>query len=53
MEKNLEDLERALNFKFKNKDLLKSALTHKSYKISHKDINWEDNEEPILSAKIL
>uniref|UniRef100_A0A7C4NTS5 Ribonuclease 3 n=1 Tax=Thermodesulfobacterium geofontis TaxID=1295609 RepID=A0A7C4NTS5_9BACT len=44
MEKNLEDLERALNFKFKNKDLLKSALTHKSYKISHKDINWEDNE---------
>jgi len=43
MEK-LEELESLLQFRFKNKELLKSALTHKSYKISHKDINWEDNE---------
>jgi len=44
MEKDLEKLEDILNFKFKNKELLKSALTHRSYKVSHKEINWEDNE---------
>ncbi|MCD6490349.1 MAG: ribonuclease III, partial [Thermodesulfobacterium sp.] len=44
MEKDLGKLEEILNFKFKNRELLKSALTHKSYKVSHKEINWEDNE---------
>ncbi len=44
MKKDLEELEKVLDFKFKNKDLLKSALTHRSYKVSHKEINWEDNE---------
>lgn len=44
MEKDLSTLERTLNFNFRNKSLLKSALTHRSYKISHKEIDWEDNE---------
>lgn len=44
MEKDLEEFEKTIDFKFKNKKLLKSALTHRSYKISHKDIDWEDNE---------
>jgi len=44
MKKDLEELENVLNFKFKNKELLKSALTHRSYKVSHKEIDWDDNE---------
>jgi ribonuclease-3 len=44
MKKDLEDLEKLLDFKFRNKKLLKTALTHRSYKISHKEIDWEDNE---------
>ena len=44
MKKDIEELENVLNFKFKNKELLKSALTHRSYKVSHKEINWDDNE---------
>ncbi len=42
--KKLEELEELLQFRFKDKELLKSALTHKSYKIIHKEINWNDNE---------
>ncbi|PMP67033.1 MAG: ribonuclease III [Thermodesulfobacterium geofontis] len=44
MEKDLFSLEKALGFNFRDKGLLKSALTHRSYKISHKEIDWEDNE---------
>lgn len=44
MEKDLSTLEKTLDFNFKDKNLLKSALTHRSYKIRHKEIDWEDNE---------
>ncbi len=44
MDKNLEEFEKILGFQFKNKDLLKTALTHRSYKISHKQEKLEDNE---------
>ncbi len=44
MEKSLEEFEKILEFEFKNKELLKTALIHRSYKISHKEENLEDNE---------
>lgn len=44
MEKDLEELEKIIEFQFRNKELLKTALTHRSYKISHKELDLEDNE---------
>ncbi len=40
----LEDLEASLNYKFKNRDLLKKALTHSSYANENK-MNSIDNNE--------
>jgi len=45
MEKNLEELERKIGLNFKNKNLLKTALIHRSYKVSHKELDLEDNEK--------
>ena len=57
MEKNLSKLEKILNFKFKNKDLLESSITHKSFNSS---INYEKLEflgdrvlDLIISKKLL
>jgi len=57
MEKNLAKLEKILNFKFKNKDLLESSITHKSFNSS---INYEKLEflgdrvlDLIISKKLL
>ena len=44
MEKNLRLLEKKLGLKFKNKDLLKSALVHRSYINEHKDFLLGHNE---------
>lgn len=44
MEKNLGLLEKKLGLKFKNKDLLKSALVHRSYINEHKDFLLGHNE---------
>lgn len=44
MKRSLEDLERRLGVTFRDKELLKRALTHSSYKITHKDEVSEDNE---------
>ncbi len=44
MEKRIEDFEKVLGISFENKELLKIALTHRSYKVSHKELNLEDNE---------
>jgi len=40
----LEELEKLIEFRFQNKELLRTALTHRSYKISHKELALEDNE---------
>jgi ribonuclease-3 len=44
MQKNLEEFEKILDFTFQNKELLKTALTHRSYKICHRELKLEDNE---------
>lgn len=44
MEKDLKALEEILNFSFNDKTLLQTALTHSSYRITHKEQNLEDNE---------
>lgn len=44
MEKDLSEFEKLLGISFKNKELLKTALTHRSYRISHKEEIREDNE---------
>lgn len=41
---NLENLEKKLNYNFKNKDLLKKALTHSSYVNENKMKQYECNE---------
>ena len=57
MIKNLSKLEKILNFKFKNRDLLERTITHKSFKSS---INYEKLEflgdrvlDLIISKKLL
>lgn len=44
MEKGLEELEKKLGITFQNKELLRRALTHSSYWITHRDEVSEDNE---------
>ncbi len=44
MEKDLSEFESLLGISFKNKELLKTALTHRSYRVSHKSEVKEDNE---------
>lgn len=44
MEKDIKNLEKTLNFEFKDKNLLQTALTHSSYRITHKELKLEDNE---------
>lgn len=44
MEKNFEDFERAVNIQFKDKDILKQALTHRSYVNEHKGVRFGHNE---------
>jgi len=44
MERNLEKLEEILDVSFKDKDLLKSALVHRSYLNEHKSFPLEHNE---------
>ncbi len=44
MTKKIEELEKKLGFKFKNKDLLLQAFVHRSYLNEHKDFPLEHNE---------
>ncbi|MBI5254458.1 ribonuclease III [Candidatus Falkowbacteria bacterium] len=44
MEKNLRKLEKLLGTKFKNKDVLRMALTHRSYLNEHPDCGVDHNE---------
>jgi ribonuclease III len=44
MEKNLGRLEKNLGLKFKDKDLLKTALVHRSYINEHKNFPLDNNE---------
>lgn len=44
MDKPLEELEARLGVTFKNKELLKEALTHSSYRLSHRGERVSDNE---------
>jgi len=44
MENPLEELEERLGVTFQNKELLREALTHSSYRIVHRDKVKEDNE---------
>lgn len=44
MEKNLSEFEKLLGVSFKDKELLKIALTHRSYRIRHREHVREDNE---------
>lgn len=44
MERPIEELEVRLGITFKNKELLKEALTHSSYRLSHRGENITDNE---------
>jgi ribonuclease-3 len=43
--KPLQELETAINLEFKNKELLKTALTHSSYKACYKRSDIQDNEK--------
>ncbi len=43
-EKTCQKCEEALGIVFSNRELLKQALTHRSFKISHKSLNLKDNE---------
>lgn len=42
--KNLTPLEESLNVKFKNQDLLRSAITHRSYLNEHPEFKLDHNE---------
>ncbi|RJQ33843.1 ribonuclease III [Candidatus Parcubacteria bacterium] len=44
MRNNLEQLEKKIGIKFKNSDILKSALVHRSYLNEHKDFPLDQNE---------
>jgi len=44
MPKDLKEFEKLLDIEFSNPQLLQTALTHRSYKISHKELKLEDNE---------
>ena len=44
MEKNLGNLEKSIKIVFKNKDLLKNALVHRSYLNEHKNFALDHNE---------
>lgn len=44
MENSLDQLEEILGVTFKDKKLLRKALTHSSYRIAHRKENLEDNE---------
>ncbi|MBT6691769.1 ribonuclease III [Candidatus Parcubacteria bacterium] len=44
MDRNLENLEKKLGIKFKDKDLLRTALVHRSYINEHKDFALDQNE---------
>jgi len=44
MKNNLDKLEKKLGVKFKNIDILKSALVHRSYLNEHKDFPLDQNE---------
>lgn len=41
---NLEEFEKILGIRFKNKELIKTALTHRSYLNEHPEISQENNE---------
>jgi ribonuclease III len=42
--KNVEELEKKIKVKFKNPDLLRTAVTHRSYLNEHRDYHFEHNE---------
>lgn len=44
MQKNIEKLEEKIGVKFKNKDLLRTALVHRSYINEHKNFPLDQNE---------
>lgn len=44
MDKNISGLEKALNVTFKNKNLLRQALVHRSYLNEHRDFPLDQNE---------
>ncbi|NPA39909.1 MAG: ribonuclease III [Thermodesulfobacteria bacterium] len=44
MPKDLKEFEKILDVEFSNPQLLQTALTHRSYKISHRELKLEDNE---------
>ncbi len=43
--RSLQELEAALGLEFKNKELLKTALTHSSYRACYKNLGVQDNEK--------
>ncbi len=44
-EKSLEELEQVLGHTFKNRQLLRDAITHRSYSNEHRDQGRQDNEK--------
>jgi ribonuclease III len=44
MDRNIENLEKKIGIKFKNKDLLRTALVHRSYINEHKNFALDQNE---------
>lgn len=44
MYNNIKELENKIGYKFENKDLIQTALTHTSYANEHKHLNIEHNE---------
>lgn len=50
---NLETLEQELSIKFNNKDLLKTALTHRSFLNEHKEVKFSNERLEFLGDAVL
>lgn len=50
---DIEHLERELNLKFNNKDLLENALTHRSYLNEHKEVKFSNERLEFLGDAVL
>jgi ribonuclease-3 len=44
LKKNLKNIQKSINYFFKNENILIEAFVHKSYINEHKDIEYKDNE---------
>jgi len=53
MENKYSDLEKKINIKFKDRDLLENVFIHRSYLNEHKKSDLQSNERLELSLKVV